>query len=304
MENDVLKYIPEKIHNELKRIERSRRGITQSISELRIRCGTSSSVLSRGERIPLSSSVCNSDIEEAMNKITGGSLYSFRESIKEGYISLADGTRVGICGKARYEDSLIVGVSDIRSLIYRVPSAVSCKDVDLAAVFERVERGLLVFSAPGGGKTTVLRNLAKLLGTGRAALNIAVADERCEFAPESYLDATVDILSGYKKAKGMEIALRTLSPDVILVDEIGGADELEAILSFLNTGVKIVATVHAGSIDELFSREAVGPLLHSGAFDTFLGIELRGQTRIYTPYFSYQNKADNPLRFKEGRGAC
>ena len=208
-----------------------------------------------------------------------GAVYAHRECIKAGYISLAGGIRVGIGGTAGYDGGALVGISEISSLVFRIPTGVFSEIGTVYEVYKKCERGMLIFSPPGVGKTTALRSLAGLIGGGREAEQVAVVDERCEFDIEDYENSSVDILRGYKRETGIEIALRTLSPSVIILDEIGRRKEAEAMLESLNSGVKIIASAHAKCYSELRMRTAIIPFLENGVFDAFVGIELKDGRR-------------------------
>jgi stage III sporulation protein AA len=145
------------------------------------------------------------------------------------------------------------------------------KKDELLRIFLSARNGILVYSPPGEGKTSALRSLA--LGLGTMGMEVAVVDERCEFALEEYVGASVDILRGYRRAEGIEIALRTLSPDVIIVDEIGRLSEAEAMLESLSSGVRVAISAHASSADEVTRRRSLRPFIEVGAVDVLVGIK-------------------------------
>ena len=133
--------------------------------------------------------------------------------------------------------------------------------------------GMLIYSPPGVGKTTALRSLAANIGSGRWARRVAVIDERCEFIVEDYANSQVDILRGYRRRAGLEIATRTMSPDIVMIDELGG-DDAASVASVVRCGIPLIATAHAKSIDELYSKVSLAPLLSAGVFSVFVGISL------------------------------
>ena len=229
-----------------------------------------------GSASSLSARLSSLDLEEILARLTGGSLYAYRDSISEGYVSAGGGVRVGVIGVARYECGTLVGISDVSALNFRIPSGKSSFEKELREAFFKSERGLLIYSAPGAGKTSALRTLASSLGSGRGALKIAVIDERREFLIDDYLFSRVDVLSGYKKWDGLEIALRALSPEVVMLDEIGSLREAEALLPYVNSGVKIVETAHAGSYEELLLKKNLEGFFALSVFDVFVGLERRG----------------------------
>jgi stage III sporulation protein AA len=216
-----------------------------------------------------------------VEQISGGGIYAHRDKISAGYLPLFDGVRVGVCGSARYEEGSLVGVENISSLVFRIPGNKCDIEAELLSAFRQASAGMLIYSPPGGGKTTALRSLAHSLGSGRAPLRVCVVDEREEFVAEDYSECEVDILKGYKRRNGIEIATRTMSPDVIIIDEIG-CDDAAAIADAVRSGIPVVATAHAGSLIELKSKSLLRPLYDVGAFDVFAGISEKGGVHILT----------------------
>ncbi len=274
--------LPIKIKEEIKRLLLCRNVSDSDISEIRIRAYGKNSVTVRGERIYLSSKTNEKELSESLKLLCDGAIYAHRDSIEDGYITLKSGIRVGIAGRARYDSGKFIGISDISSLVFRIPTEISeCKD-ELYSEFMKASCGMLIYSKPGVGKTTALRSLTGLLGTGKKALQVVVIDERGEFASEDYSARTVDIITGHKRAKGAQIALRTLSPDVIVLDEIGSLEESESLTEALNSGVKIVASAHASSFEELLRRASIRPFLERKVFDVYCGLSLCDNRRMLT----------------------
>ena len=134
---------------------------------------------------------------------------------------------------------------------------------------------MLICSGAGEGKTTAIRALARLIGSGNNAKRVVVVDERCEFDLAGYSDAQVDILAGYKRSLGVDIAIRTMSAEVIIVDEISSSSDALAMLSALGAGATVVATVHAGSLSDAIKRDYVKTLVLGGLFDSVCVIRKR-----------------------------
>ena len=270
----VLYALPLRIRGEILRLVDSRGVGAGGISEIRLRTVGKNSVTVSGEKMPLTSSVSPEDMSKTVSILCDGSLYANRDGIREGYISLPGGVRVGVCGEARYDGGRLVGISNITSLVFRIPTDSFLGSAALYEAWLSCKHGMLIYSPPGVGKTTALRTLVGLIGGTRSGEEVCVVDERREFFHESYSRASVDILRGYKRAEGMEIALRTLSPGVIAVDEVGRHSEAEAMLESLNSGVKIIATAHSGSLAELRKRVNMKPFFEADIFDVFVGISL------------------------------
>lgn len=275
----MLNYLPRRVSEEIVRLSSSRGVGILGISEIRLRAMGKNSIIIAGERINLSTSASFDEVARTFSLLCEGAVYARRDGIREGYISLFGGIRVGVCGTARYDGGQLVGISDITSLVFRIPTGVFFGIGPLYEAWGKSKRGMLIYSPPGVGKTTALRVLTSVIGGGRCGEQVAVVDERCEFVPEDYLNSSVDILRGYKRAEGMEIALRTLSPSVIVVDEIGRSREADAMLESLNSGVRILASAHAQSYSEIQKRTAMKPFMENDVFDVFAGIIMKNGYR-------------------------
>ena len=272
----ALSYLPRSIRDEIYHFALGRVGGLGEIREIRIRARGRCSILYKNESIPLLQSVESDDMEKIIYRLCEGSLYAHRDNIASGYIPLGLGVRVGVCGVARYEQKRVVGISEPGSLVFRIPGHRCEFGDELLAVWESgTTLGMMIYSPPGVGKTTALRTLVGHIGSGRESRRVAVVDERCEFSPEDYSDCEVDILRGYKKREGIEIATRTMSPEVLVVDEVG-IDEGDAIAGAVRCGIPIIATSHASSREELYSKAQLAGLLERGAFDLFVGISRSG----------------------------
>ncbi len=259
---------------EIERIGASRADFPTGLSELRLRRFGRSSMVICGENILLSYRPSESDIARLIDKLTSGSLYAHSSQLREGFISVGDGIRVGIYGDGNGDGNPAVSISGI---VIRLPlGECDCLEGIFAQWQSYCKHGMLIYSLPGGGKTTALRALAGKISR-ECGMRVAVIDERREFIKEDYLDSTVDILCGSSKSKGIEMAIRALSPELIIVDEIGTEEECEALLGVGRGGVPIIATAHAGSIGELREKRSVAPLIREGYFDRFVGLYRDGR---------------------------
>lgn len=273
----VLACLPGQCRAEIERLALCRVDLYDSLSEIRLRAPGRSSIVVGGGNLTLFSTVTRQELGGTMARICRDSLYAFRDAIGNGYLPMTGGVRVGVCGEARYEGGRLVGVSEVSALVFRIPhGACDCAD-ELFAEWERgIGAGMLIYAPPGGGKTTALRALAARIGGGGHPMRVVVVDERSEFCAADYTECTVDILRGYHRALGLEIAVRTLSPQVILMDEIGGEGEARAMLGVIKGGVPVIATAHARSYAELVSRKTLVGFLESGVFDVFVGLRREG----------------------------
>lgn len=220
--------------------------------------------------------VTKADIADSVVTMCGHSVHTHQHEIRNGFISLAGGHRAGVCGTAVLQNGAISALRDITSVNLRIAREVrGAADPLIERVFRQRLCGILIAGPPSSGKTTILRDLARQLASGKSGryIRVAVVDERCELGavvdglPQNYLGPACDILSGYPKGEGILMAVRTLSPQVVVCDEIGARDEVDGILDGLNCGVRVVATAHADTIGELFRREQIRRLIEQGAFE-------------------------------------
>lgn len=272
----ALPALPERVLREIDAVRRCFDGFDAALQEIRLHAGRLSYLVVGGRTAPLSVSLSQREITEYVRFLSGGSLYAFSDCLSEGYLPLPGGSRAGISGTFVTEGKKIVGIREIGSVVIRVARAVPGSGALAERVFRRMgcRRGLLIFSPPGCGKTTALRDLAVRLSTGSRPLRTAIVDCRGELSGDWYgKGACVDLLTGCGKGDGIAIATRTLSPDVILVDEIGGAEEVDAVRSVESGGVPMIATVHGVSLARLAFDSPVSPLIRAGIFGGFVGIE-------------------------------
>ena len=275
----VFRFLPPGVRDAVCALARSRVNFYSRLSELRLRAGRYASLTVGGENLPLPVLLSAEELSSVFVGLCRGSVYAFRDSLSEGYIDLGGGVRVGVAGRALLEDGRVRGVCDVTSLSFRIPNTVRGAGNEAYRAFLDAggHRGLLIYSPPGVGKTTLLRDLCRLLSTGEHPRRVAIVDSRGELGGEDYgRDALVDILSGYPKAAAIEQAVRTLSPEVIAVDELGSRRETEAILEVAASGVPLVATVHGAQLSEVLSRPAIRILAAVGTFGTALGLRREG----------------------------
>ena len=222
---------------------------------------------------PKSLLISQNDILETMKILCNFSIYSYQNQIKEGFITLKGGHRVGISGTAVINNNEIINISDISSINFRISREVlGCSD----RIFDKFGLnigGTLIIGPPSSGKTTILRDIARKLSTsfdGDKLIKVSIIDERREIAasyqgvPQRDIGFS-DVLSGFPKAEGIIRAIRTLSPKIIICDEIGGIEDAEAIKKSLNSGVGIIASIHAKSTDEMANSFRIKNILSSGA---------------------------------------
>lgn len=254
--------------------------------------------------------VSKDDIKETVEYISHYSLYAYEDEIRQGFITVQGGHRVGMAGKVIMENGRIKSMKYISFINVRLSHQLrGCADVLLPFVEEEGEvYHTLIISPPRCGKTTLLRDLIRQLSDGSESGNgvtVGVVDERSEIGacymgiPQNDLGIRTDILDCCPKAKGMLMLIRTMSPQVIAVDEIGGRDDLEAIEYVRNCGCKLIATVHGSSIDDVRTKPVLRELIQEHAFERYVILGDIKQAGRITEIFDAQG---NPLyQKKEGK---
>ena len=262
--------------------------IQPSIWEIRLRRDKPVILISNGNSIFITktgriTSICSGDlkktdgqeIDDTFKACCGYSIHSHIGEIANGFVTLEGGHRVGICGTAVYENGRVVNQRNISSLNIRVAREFKGAADGLAELMRSGIKSLLIAGAPSTGKTTVLRDVARRLADGLfvSTCKVAIVDERSEIAslshgiPQNDVGMNTDVLDGFSKGDGILQAVRTLSPDVVICDEIGGEDECAAIRCGLNSGVCFIASVHAGNEEELRRKRQITALMEDGAFE-------------------------------------
>lgn len=231
-----------------------------------------------GALLPQASSQCPlvgaGEMQELFRSLCAYSLYSREEEIREGYLTLRGGHRAGICGTAAVREGEIVSLRDITSICVRIARETPGAADELFRRLGRLDTGLLLAGPPSSGKTTVLRDVARQLAGGSrdGYHKVAVVDERGELGSavpggiQNDLGVSCDLLNGYPKSQGILQAVRVLSPEYIICDELGGGEDAQAVEAGMFSGAVMIATVHAGSREELIRRPVCRRMLETGAF--------------------------------------
>ncbi len=245
------------------------------ISEIRLHSGTSVAFIANSKNIRSGIYISQDMINEVVSLLCDGSIYAHIDTIKEGYISIGNGIRAGICGRASVENGEIAGISDISAINIRLPKRIFHSADYLFSILKEsnFSKSIILYSRPGAGKTTILRELIYLISANDIPIRHAVIDSREEITPfMSHHLMSSDIFISYPKGLGIEIATKSMTPELIICDEISSMQEADAILKSANCGVKLIATTHASSFEELCSKEILQGLFSHKVFDYALGI--------------------------------
>jgi stage III sporulation protein AA len=222
------------------------------------------------------------ECERIFDAMTGHARYACVDDICRGFVTMPGGYRVGLGGEVACRDGRVTYMKSVSSLNIRIARAVrGAADpvMPLVAPGGGTLRNTLVVSPPGMGKTTMIRDIARQLSDGtqrQGGVRVAVIDERGEIggcregAATMDIGLRTDILDGCPKPQGLLWAVRSLAPRAVITDEIGTAEDAEALLEARNAGVAVVASVHAAAVREVFRRPSLAPLIREALFDLYI----------------------------------
>lgn len=227
-------------------------------------------------------------LKETLEYMSSYSLYAFEEEIKQGFITIQGGHRIGIAGKTISDEHGIRSMKFISFINVRLSHQVKgCAGIVLPYLYEEGDiLHTLIISPPRCGKTTLLRDIIRQVSNGTEAkpgMTVGVIDERSEIGacyqgiPQNELGIRTDILDCCPKVQGMMMLIRTMSPRVIAVDEIGSREDLEAIEYVMNCGCKLIATVHGSSIEDIKQKPVLRKMVMERWFERYIILNNRGR---------------------------
>lgn len=289
--NNVIKYLSSDVRLLLSRLPKKYK---EHIEEIRLRNERPLNIYSQGQDYFISKSgdvskefteayITNQkQIDNTFQLMTNHSVYAFSEEIKKGFITITGGHRVGLGGEVIYGSKGIEHIKKISSLNIRI--AREKKGVSDGLISYLVDDkgeffNTLVISPPQCGKTTLLRDIIRNLSNGTKqskGFKISLVDERSEIAgvyngvPQKDIGIRTDILDGCLKSHGITMLIRSMSPDIIAVDEIGGLDDIEAIAEGLRAGIKFIATIHGDGLEDIQGRRNLQYLMEEKIFKRYI----------------------------------
>ncbi len=294
MDKEILEMLPGCI-KEI--IETEDKNILRNIQELRFRINSPIFVLCMGKGLFLREDfIINGELLNLIFKrLCNYSVFSFEEEIREGFITVKGGHRIGICGRAITEKGVIKNIKDINSINIRFSKEIeNCSREIFSHIKENGLSNILIASEPCGGKTTVLRDLIRKISKGELGefLSISVIDEKGELCacvkgePKNNMGKCCDIFDMYPKKEGIIKALKFFSPKLIVLDEITTLEESEEIIKGMNGGVPFIATVHGRNMDELKKRPQIKLLIDSGCIDGIFFLSGRENPGIINSFYN------------------
>ncbi len=249
-----------------------------SLQELRLRLDAPPELVSCDSVQRLGRQVSSEDLSYCVNAASRYSPWA-AATIAQGFLTVSGGHRIGLCGEAVLKNKEITGIRKVTSLCIRV-----ARDFPgIGSSAAGLRGSMLILGAPGRGKTTLLRDIARQISEKST---VAVVDERGEIFPSGFVRGDrMDVLTGVPKAGGVEMVLRTMGPEWIAVDEITAEEDCRSLLQAQGCGVRLLATAHAGSLDEFRVRPIYKALLDNHVFDYLLILhsdKSYGTERIHT----------------------
>lgn len=270
-------------------------GIKKNAQEIRLRAGKPICIICCGENFFIGNggvivknyqhtSVLKTDknvLEKSFYNLCEYSVYSFENQISNGFITAKGGHRIGLCGTASLKNEGVSGIREITSMNIRIAKEFLGCSPEIINILDGSFENTLIIGPPSSGKTSILRDVARnvSLGDGKAKpIKTVIIDERCEIAGVSSGNAEFDVglcdvMNAFPKTIGIEMAVRCLSPECIICDEIGGESDMEALIKCANCGVKLIASVHAKDKDDFFKKNVSEDLISKCGFENLIFLD-------------------------------
>lgn len=295
--NNILKYLSPNLNNILYNIPDCYK---EKIEEIRLRSGRPLMVYFNGHDYFITQEselrnkfqtdcyiVDKKEIEKVFQLISNYSVYAFEEEIKNGFITIKGGHRVGISGKVIYKENDVFTMKNISSLNIRLARekiGVSDNIMRYLIYDKNKIYNTLIISPPQCGKTTLLRDIIRNVSDGMekynfTGLKVGIIDERSEISnvfqgyPQKDVGIRTDILDSCKKEDGFKMMIRAMSPNVIATDELGGKEDMKAIYEALKAGVKIIATVHGDDIEDIMTKPYLDQIINEKIFERIIVLD-------------------------------
>ncbi|MCI8490645.1 MAG: stage III sporulation protein AA [Lachnospiraceae bacterium] len=299
MKQDIVHIMPIRLRPLMERVLKQE----TELEEIRIRIGQPPEFRCSRNSIWLSETVTAKDIEEMLTFISRYSIYAYEEEIRQGFLTIEGGNRIGFAGQVRLERGQVRQMTNIRFLNIRIArERKGCGKELLRWLYDADGDVLntLLISKPGVGKTTYLRDCIRMISDGddgREGKKICVIDERSEIAachlgiPQNDIGKRTDVLDGCPKGEGMRMALRSMSPEIIAVDELGGREDAGIVGEILLCGCRILGTMHGETMEHITAMEGMRQMYQRNLFQRYIFLKRAADgTRDVTVYDQEQRR--------------
>ena len=251
------------------------------VEEIRIRVGQRTELRRGGQSIWLDGRVTADEIAQMMTFVSRYSIYAYEEEIRNGFLTIEGGHRIGFAGQVRLEHGQVFRMTNLSFLNIRIAAERrGCAAALLPWLYEDgAFFNTLLVSKPGVGKTTCLRDCVRMISEGEltgCAKKVCVIDERSEIAachlgvPQNDVGCRTDVLDGCPKQEGMRMALRSMSPDVIAVDELGGAEDAKIVEQMILGGCRVIGTLHGEKMEHIIGISGVDEMYRKKLFQRYV----------------------------------
>lgn len=231
-------------------------------------------------------------VEEVFKHICDYSPYAFADELRNGFMTVTGGHRVGVAGQVMTEGEQVIGMKNIRFLNIRIAHEImGAADLVIPQLIKDGKfLSTLIISAPGCGKTTLLRDLIRQLSDGNdltCGMTVGVVDERSEIAgcymgvPQNKIGFRTDVLDGCPKTRGMMMLIRSMKPDVVAIDELGGNDDIVALNKVIYCGSRVLVTIHGESMEEIARKRELKTLMEEQVFERFVILTRKEDKRCF-----------------------
>lgn len=310
IEKEIYPYFPETILTLLKKAARDE---LNAIVEIRLRAGQPLLLLSQGKEGFLAKHggivekfdeayVCTKrELDQILQAMSKHSLYALGQELRQGYLTLDGGHRVGLAGKTAVEKDGLRAIQEIGSLNIRIAHEVrGCAKAVMPYIWDKHGlRNVLIIAPPRAGKTTLLRDIARCLSNGdvqHTGVQVGIVDERSEIAacvhgcPTVDVGIRTDVLDACPKDTGILMMIRSMAPQVIITDELGRREDAIALEEALHAGVRMIASLHGASIEDAKRRPYIGDLICRKYFDRYILLSSKPAIGSIQAVFDVQNE--------------